>query len=61
MRMSWRMSDDPVESKLQVRVISSGKNAVISFHQEKLRDNAHRAKMKKYWKNVLTELSAADL
>jgi hypothetical protein len=56
-RLTWKKNGWQNITTLQIRIIASKSGTTISFHQEKLLDENQRAKMKKYWGNILTKLT----
>lgn len=58
-RLTWQPQEWAQASTIQVRVIAVGREkTVISFHQEKLADEAEREKMRQRWEIVLGDLQA---
>lgn len=58
-RMKWKKSDWENTSRLQLRVIRSKQNTVVSFAQEMMFDKVQQEEMILHWKKVTTELSEA--
>lgn len=56
-RLSWKKSDWPNESILQIRVIPAGEKTTISFHHEKLLDQEQRSEVKEYWNSVIKQMT----
>jgi uncharacterized protein YndB with AHSA1/START domain len=56
LRLTWQPPHWQTPSTIQVSIVSSGKNATIAFHQEKLTSERDREKMRIHWKHVLDEL-----
>jgi uncharacterized protein YndB with AHSA1/START domain len=58
-RLTWQPPEWVQASIIQVRVIPGGREkTVISFHQEKIPDEAEREKMRQRWEKALGELRA---
>lgn len=55
-RMEWKRPGWENFSIVQVRVIGDQQKATISFHQEKLADEAQREEMKEYWNSKMKEI-----
>ncbi len=55
MRLRWKQAGWKKASTLQVRVLPSGNNATLSFHQENLSDAEVRSHMIEHWTRVLDE------
>jgi len=55
-RMEWKKPGWENTSTVQVRVIGDQQKATISFHQEKLADEAQREEMKEYWNSKMKEI-----
>lgn len=59
-RMTWKPEEWNNPSVLQVRAVAKGNHkATLSFHQEKLPDQAAREKMKQRWKAIANEMQSA--
>ncbi|NQZ43600.1 MAG: ATPase [Flavobacteriaceae bacterium] len=56
-RMQWKKAAWENTSRLQLRVMRSGKNTVVSFAQELLVDKMQREEMILHWKKVTAALS----
>jgi uncharacterized protein YndB with AHSA1/START domain len=54
-RLRWQPAGVDFPSILQVRVIPSGKNAVLAFHHERLQNNEQREDMKEHWTDVIDQ------
>ena len=55
-RMKWRVPEWKSHSILQVRVTGKGvSKAVLTFHQEKLDNEAVRSSMKQYWQKQIIQ------
>lgn len=57
LRLTWRANDYPRPSIIQVRVIPTGENTVIAFHQEHLPDKAARDERGEHFRRALDSLS----
>lgn len=55
-RLLWKRTDWPSYSYLQVRVFRADSGAIISFHQDKLVNEALRHEMLRHWEGVLLRL-----
>ncbi len=55
-RLTWQPTEWQHSSTIQVRVIPSGRNSVISFHQENLANASERAQMRQRWQRVMEEM-----
>jgi uncharacterized protein YndB with AHSA1/START domain len=55
-RLTWQMVGWSKPSIIQVRVIASGENTTVSFHQESLPDAQTREIMRVRWKQVTAEI-----
>ena len=58
-RLSWKPSDWPKASTVQVTVTPKGERCTVGFHHEKLPDVDARKSMREQWLAVLDELQAA--
>lgn len=56
-RLTWKKKNWTNMSTVQIRVINAKDKTTISFHQEKLLDNAQRVEMKNHWTNIIDKLS----
>ena len=56
MRLTWQPQEWRHASTIQIRIIQSGANTVISFHQEGLPGAEERASMRHHWQQVLARL-----
>jgi len=56
-RLNWKKKDWENNSTLQLRIIENGKKTTISIHQEKLLDTKQREEMKKYWNEIMGNLT----
>lgn len=57
LRLDWQAADRKAPSILQVRVLSAGKKATISFHLERLEDQNHRLEMIRQWSDVMEQIA----
>ena len=55
-RLTWRKRNWQNTSSLQVRIIPSGNKTTISFHQDKLKDDIQRERMREYWQAVIDKI-----
>lgn len=58
MRMSWKKKGWNNDSMLQPRVTKGIGRSVISFHHDKLKDEAQRLEMKEHWSSVIDKLES---
>ncbi|MET1259414.1 SRPBCC domain-containing protein [Flagellimonas sp. DF-77] len=56
-RMQWKKEEWENTSRLQLRIMRSGKNTVVSFAQELLVNKVQREEMIWHWKKVTAALS----
>jgi uncharacterized protein YndB with AHSA1/START domain len=52
-RITWQPKNWEKHSVIQVRVIPSGNNTVISFHQEQMPSKKDREERRKHWQKIL--------
>ena len=55
--MIWRKKEWQNDTHLQVRIFPSKENTIISFAHERLINNQQREEVKKYWNEIMLELS----
>lgn len=58
-RMNWKKKGWANTSTVQVRVMGNPDRATVSFHQEKLADEAQREEMKTYWNEKMAAIEKA--
>lgn len=56
-RMVWKRHDWNEFSSLQIRVFRADHGTTVSFHQEKIANEAARAEMVRHWEQVLDEIA----
>ncbi|HEV7454453.1 MAG TPA: SRPBCC domain-containing protein [Candidatus Saccharimonadales bacterium] len=54
-RMRWHPSSMNFPSTLQVRVLPSGKDAVLAFHHDRLESSEQREEMQEHWSDVIDQ------
>ena len=60
LRMKFRKKKWKNTSRLQLRVIPTGRNkTIVAFHQEKLQGPEQREQMKRHWNKVIFRLELA--
>ena len=57
-RMSWKKEEWENDSTLQIRIIDKGEQTTISFHHEKLLNEAQRKEMKVFWEKKIQKLNS---
>jgi uncharacterized protein YndB with AHSA1/START domain len=58
-RLTWRPSDWPHDTTLQMTVKEAPGGTTIGFHHERLADREERRMMLGHWKNVVADLADA--
>lgn len=56
-RVNWQKKDWTNVSTVQLRVIKNKEKTTISFHQEKLLDSKQREEARKYWTDILAQIT----